>query len=98
MWQQTTRLPTYCRNGSDMSFVGQEPVQNGQAVCKALEENKIVRILDGSVCVFPYPGSMLSRAGKSQQLNRTKLKLGQEYEQATVTVPNKAHSQIKINW
>ena len=31
-------LPTYCQNGSDMSFVGQEPAQNGQAGCKALEE------------------------------------------------------------
>jgi len=27
-----------CKNGSDMSFVGQEPAQNGQAGCKALEE------------------------------------------------------------
>ena len=38
MWQQTMRLPTYCKNGSDMSFVGQEPAQNGQAGCGALEE------------------------------------------------------------
>ena len=38
MWQQTMRLPTYCQNGSDISFVGQEPAQNGQAGCKALEE------------------------------------------------------------
>jgi len=28
----------YSQNGSDMSFVGQEPAQNGQAGCKALEE------------------------------------------------------------
>jgi hypothetical protein len=34
----TTALPIYCQNGSDMSFVGQEPAQNGQAGCKALEE------------------------------------------------------------
>ena len=40
------RLPTYCKNGSDMSFVGQEPAQNGQVGCKALEEKKTVRILD----------------------------------------------------
>jgi len=26
------------------------------------------------VCEIPYPGSMLSKAGKVQQLNRTKLK------------------------
>jgi len=26
-WQQTMRLPTYCQNGSDMSFVVQEPGQ-----------------------------------------------------------------------
>jgi len=25
-------------NGSDMSFIGQEPAQNDQARCKALEE------------------------------------------------------------
>jgi len=37
-WQQTMRLPTYCQNGSDMLFVGQEPAQNCQAGCKALEE------------------------------------------------------------
>jgi len=37
-WQQTMRLPTYCQNGSDTSFVGQEPAQNCQAGCKALGE------------------------------------------------------------
>ena len=31
-------LPAHCQNGSDKSFVGQEPAQNGQAGCKALEE------------------------------------------------------------
>jgi len=34
-----------------MSFVGQEPAQNGQAGCIALEEQKTVRILDRSLCV-----------------------------------------------
>jgi len=27
-----------CQNGSDMSCVGQEPAQNGQVGCTALEE------------------------------------------------------------
>ena len=42
----------------------------------SLNTVKTVRILDRNVCVFeiPYPGSMLSKAGKVQQLNRTKLK------------------------
>ena len=44
------------------------------------------------LCVYevPYPVSMLSKAGKVQQLNRTSLK--------SVRNMNKAHSQIRINW
>jgi len=46
--------------------------------CKALEEQKSVRILDKSLyvwlCEVPHPGSMQRKAGKVQQLNRTKLK------------------------
>ena len=78
MWQQTMRLPTYCQNGSDMSFVGQEPEENGHAGCKALEEYRtsqdVGRSVHVYVCEVPYPVSMLSRAGKVQQLNRTNLK------------------------
>ena len=88
MWQQTMRLPTYCHNGSEMSFVGQEPPQNGEAGCKAVEEQKTRYWTEVCVCEAPYPGSMLSKSGKVQQLNRTKLK----------SVPNKACSQIRINW
>ena len=78
MWHQTMRLPTYCQNGSDMSFVGQEPEENGHAGCKALEEYRtsqdVGRSVHVYVCEVPYPVSMLSRAGKVQQLNRTNLK------------------------
>ena len=99
MWQQTLRLPTYCQNGSNMSFVGQEPAQNGQAGCKALEEQKKSQDV-GQKCVFvseaPYPGSMLSKAGKNTATEQDQIKICQKYEQATV--PNKACSQIKINW
>ena len=63
-------LPTGCQNGSDMSFVGQEP-GSGRLYGTGGIEN---RILDRSVRVVPYPESMLSKAGKVQQLNRTKLK------------------------
>ena len=38
IWQQKMRLQTDCHSRSDMSFVGQEPAQNGQAGCKALEK------------------------------------------------------------
>ena len=41
---------------------------------------------------------MLSRAGKSQQLNRTKLKSGSGIWTGHCYCPNEAHSQIKINW
>ena len=57
-----------------MSFVVQEPAQNGQAGCMALEEKKIGYWTEVCVCEVPYPGSMLSKAGKVQQLNRTTLK------------------------
>ena len=70
MWQQTMRLPTYCQNGSDRSFVGQEPAQNGQAGCKALETGYWTEVC---VCEVPYSGFMLSKAWKVQQVNRTKL-------------------------
>jgi len=74
MWQQTMRPPAYCQNGCDMPCVGQEPAQNGQAGCKALEEQKTGYWTEVCVCEVPYPGSMLNKAGKVQQLNRTKLK------------------------
>jgi len=65
-----------------MSFVGQEPAQNSQAGCKALEIGYWTEVC---VCEVPYPGFMPSKAGKVQQLNRTKLKSVSGYEQATVS-------------
>jgi len=44
-----------------MSFVEQEPAQNGQAGCKALEGWKVIRILDGSVFVCEELGKVLLR-------------------------------------
>ena len=54
MWQQTMRLPTYCQNGSDMPFVGQEPAQNGHAGCKALENRKQSGYWTEEVCVYVF--------------------------------------------